>query len=72
MRPVVKWAGGKRRLAGRLLALMPEGDFNTYAEPFCGGAAVFFELAAQERKRFKKAILADKNEELMALYRALQ
>ncbi|MCL2725552.1 MAG: Dam family site-specific DNA-(adenine-N6)-methyltransferase [Polyangiaceae bacterium] len=72
MRPVVKWAGGKRRLTGRLLSLMPDGDFHTYAEPFCGGAAMFFALAAEERKRFKKAILADKNEELMALYRAIQ
>jgi DNA adenine methylase len=72
MRPVVKWAGGKRRLVERLMLLMPLGSFNTYAEPFCGGAAMFFALALEERKRFKKAILADKNEELIALYRAIQ
>ncbi|MCL2779316.1 MAG: Dam family site-specific DNA-(adenine-N6)-methyltransferase [Polyangiaceae bacterium] len=72
MRPVIKWAGGKRRLVERLMLLMPPGSFNTYAEPFCGGAAMFFALAAEERKRFKKAILVDKNEDLIALYRAIQ
>lgn len=71
-RPIVKWAGGKARLVERLLALMPSGTFDTYAEPFCGGAAMFFALGNESRRRFRRAILSDKNEELIALYRAIQ
>lgn len=71
-RPIVKWAGGKARLTDRLVALMPEGSFGTYAEPFCGGAAMFFALASEPKRRFERAILSDKNEELVALYHAVQ
>jgi DNA adenine methylase len=70
-RPVVKWAGGKAKLADRLVAWMPE-KIGTYVEPFCGGGAVFFRLAGEERRRFDRAILADKNEHLIALYTAIQ
>lgn len=70
-RPVVKWAGGKARLFEALRAWMPE-SIETYAEPFCGGAAVFFALAAEPKRRFRRAVLADKNPELIALYRSLQ
>lgn len=70
-RPVVKWAGGKGKLAERLVAWMPE-RIGTYAEPFFGGGAVFFRLACDEPRRFEHAVLADKNEHLVALYRAIQ
>ena len=70
-RPVVKWAGGKSALAPRLLAHFPR-KIGTYVEPFCGGAAVFFALAAEPRRRFAHAVLTDQNEDLIALYRALQ
>ena len=42
----------------------------TYYEPFVGGAAVFFHLAAEGR--FQRAVLADNNEDLICVYRALQ
>lgn len=68
-RPVLKWAGGKTQLLGQILPLLPD-HVETYYEPFLGGAAVFFELAAQDR--FEKAVLADKNQELVAVYRAIK
>lgn len=68
-RPVLKWAGGKRRLARTILSRLP-ARVHTYFEPFVGGAAIFFALAAQGR--FKKAVLSDQNEELVSVYRALQ
>lgn len=71
-RPVVKWAGGKQRLLKRLVARLPEGPFDTYAEPFCGGAAMFFHLCTEPKRRFKRALLADKNPELVALYQAIK
>jgi len=68
-RPVLKWAGGKTQLLDRILPLLP-ARIDTYFEPFVGGAAVFFALA--RTKRFRRAVLADRNEELVEVYRALQ
>ena len=62
--PVVKWVGGKTKLLPALLARMPE-RFARYYEPFCGGAAVFFRIAPE------RAVLADSNADLMALYTCL-
>jgi DNA adenine methylase len=50
---------------------MPDA-IETYAEPFAGGAALFFHLASEEPRSFKKAILCDQNEDLVALYKTLQ
>lgn len=66
----MKWAGGKTRLLDHLSLRMPKGRFATYAEPFVGGGAMFFALAAE--RRFDRALLADKNAELVALYQALK
>jgi len=68
-RPVLKWAGGKTQLLPQILGRLPE-RIETYYEPFMGGAAVFFALAAQDR--FRSAVLADRNPELVAVYHALQ
>jgi len=70
-RPVVKWAGGKSKLAEQLVAWMPK-QIDTYVEPFCGGGAVFFRLAGEKPRRYRRAVLADKNEHLIALYTAIQ
>jgi DNA adenine methylase len=73
-KPIVKWAGGKSRLLGDLLAHVPT-DIGTYAEPFAGGAALFFALASERSRglrKFKRAVLADRNEELVALYTAIR
>ncbi len=67
--PILKWAGGKSRLLSEILPRLPD-QIDTYYEPFLGGAAVFFALARE--KRFKRAVLADTNEELANLYRSLQ
>lgn len=76
-RPIVKWAGGKSKLLGALLPRVPT-NIRTYAEPFAGGAALFFALASeaagrkQNRRRFERAILWDQNPELVACYRAVR
>jgi DNA adenine methylase len=66
---VLKWAGGKRQLLPQILARLPE-RIDTYFEPFVGGGAVFFELSS--RKRFRRAVLADRNPELVSVYLALK
>lgn len=68
-KPVIKWAGGKRKLLDEILARTPE-TIETYFEPFTGGGAVFFALA--NRKRFKRAVLNDLNAELIETYRVIQ
>src|SRR6185503_4081455 len=69
IRPVLKWAGGKSQLLHEILGRLPE-HIDTYYEPFAGGAAVFFALAAE--KRFERAVLGDVNPDLLSVYRALQ
>ena len=77
VRPIVKWAGGKSRLLPELRKHLP-AEIRTYAEPFAGGAALFFSLAQDDlsglrgARRFKQAILADQNEDLIACYRAVR
>ena len=45
MRPLLKWAGGKRNLINRILKLLPPGyKKRRYHEPFFGGGAVFFKI----------------------------
>lgn len=65
-RPFLKWAGGKRALMDEILTRLPDGPIELYVEPFLGGGAVFLELARQGRIR--KAILNDRNPELVATW----
>ena len=69
VRPVLKWAGGKTQLLHEILRRLPQ-RMGTYYEPFVGGGAVFFALAAEGR--FRRAVLVDRNPDLMAVYQALQ
>lgn len=67
--PLLKWAGGKRQLLESILSRLPD-EMDTYYEPFVGGGAVFFALAAE--RRFRRAVLADQNEELIETYAAVR
>jgi len=67
--PFLKWAGGKRQLLAHIEALLPE-RIDTYFEPFIGGAAVFFRLAAAGR--FRRAVIADANPQLVDCYKAIR
>lgn len=62
--PFLKWAGGKRWLADRLIDVLSLGS-GKYIEPFLGGGAVFFAL------RPEHAILSDSNPELINAYNAI-
>lgn len=63
MKPIIKWAGGKRQLLPVLLKNLPEKYNGTYYEPFFGGGALFFELAP------KIAHINDINQDLIGLYK---
>lgn len=64
-KPIIPWIGGKRRLAKQLLPLFPE--HTCYAEPFAGGAALFFMKAPSDCE-----VLNDVNGDLVNLYRVVQ
>lgn len=61
LKPFVKWAGGKTQLLDKLKELMP-AQYNTYYEPFVGGAALALNIEPT------KAHLNDFNMELITTY----
>ena len=63
VKPLIKWAGGKRQIAEELFSRFPP-DWNqgTYLEPFIGGGAMFLHIAPS------KAIVADLNSRLYGFY----
>lgn len=63
--PPLKWAGGKRWLAKHHVGIFPS-VFETYYEPFVGGAAIFFHLQPA------RAVLSDANQDLITTYVALR
>lgn len=66
-RPFLKWAGGKRQLLPTLRRFLPD-RFGTYFEPFLGSGALFFDLAARGGLRDRRAVLLDRNGDLMGCY----
>lgn len=67
--PFLKWAGGKTQLLPHILPRLP-ARIRTYYEPFVGGGAVFFALAAEGR--IGRAVLGDANRELVETYRTVR
>jgi DNA adenine methylase len=63
--PVLKWPGGKRKIAGLIVRFFP-AKFERYFEPFFGGGALFFMLQP------KSAVLSDVNQKLMDAYIAMR
>jgi DNA adenine methylase len=63
--PFLKWAGGKRWLASRVIQLATPIR-GRYIEPFLGGGAIFFAL------RHQSALLSDVNAELINAYAAVR
>ena len=68
IKPFLKWAGGKRQLLPELTKYINQKSLNkhTYYEPFIGGGALLFELQPT------KAVINDKNQELINCYEAVR
>jgi len=65
IQPIMKWAGGKRKVLPQIKPLVPK-SFKRYFEPFLGGGAVFFDLIP------KHAVVNDINKELVSLYEVVR
>ncbi|BBD73203.1 site-specific DNA-methyltransferase (adenine-specific) [Sulfodiicoccus acidiphilus] len=65
LRPLLKWAGGKRWLVSFLIGTLPV-KWAHYYEPFAGAAALLVEM--WNRRLLGGATISDTNEELVNLY----
>jgi DNA adenine methylase len=71
VRPLLKWAGGKRQLLPALRPYYP-ASFSRYFEPFLGSGAVFFDLHRQGCLAGRIARLTDTNVDLVGCYRMVR
>src|SRR5687767_9258962 len=71
VRPLLKWAGGKRQLLPALEQYYPP-SFERYLEPFLGSGAVFFHLAATGVLDGRTVRLSDVNTDLIGCYRMVR
>ncbi|MFF0338354.1 DNA adenine methylase [Kribbella sp. NPDC004875] len=67
VRPLLRWAGGKRWLVPTVARLLGDTEVQNYHEPFAGGASVFFGLNINA-----KAYLSDLNTALIDTYRQVR
>jgi DNA adenine methylase len=66
LKPIVKWAGGKRWLVPRVEKIWQHYSDRRLVEPFCGGLAISLGLQP------KRALLNDINPYLINLYKQIQ
>ena len=71
VRPILKWAGGKRQLLPVLRRYYP-ARFRRYFEPFVGSGAVFLDLHNSGRLDGREVFLSDTNADVIGCYRAVR
>ena len=71
VQPIIKWAGGKRKLAPIISNIAKEdlSNCDTYIEPFFGGGAVYFDL--YNNHLFKNAYVNDIVPQLVSFYKTI-
>lgn len=69
--PVIKWIGSKRMQSQEIIDRIEDREYDTYYEPFCGGCSVLFQLL-HSKKKFKKYICSDKNNDLISLWNMIK
>jgi DNA adenine methylase len=71
LRPLLKWAGGKRQLLPRLRPYYPR-EFSRYLEPFLGSGAVFVDLHNSGALDGREVHLSDINADVIGCYRTVR
>lgn len=69
--PAIKWSGSKRSQSEAIIDRIPDKDYDTYYEPFCGGCSVLYQLL-NSNKKFKRYICSDLNGDLIALWNLIK
>ena len=67
VRPILKWAGGKRQLLPELRPFYPR-EFDRFVEPFLGSAAVFLDLHNLGLLDGRRVVLSDINADVIGTY----
>jgi DNA adenine methylase len=67
IRPILKWAGGKRQLLPELRPFYPR-VFSRYVEPFLGSGAVFLDLFNAGLLDGRRVALSDINADIIGCY----
>src|SRR5687768_12112565 len=67
VRPILKWAGGKRQLLPELRPFYPR-VFTRYVEPFLGSGAVFLDLHNAGLLAGRRVALSDINADVIGCY----
>ena len=70
MKPLLKWAGGKSRLAAQIAGVLGGRCDGTYFEPFLGSASVFLYLRSEGL--IDRAVLSDVNPKLIGLHTSIR
>jgi len=71
VRPILKWAGGKRQLLPALRRYYPE-SFTRYIEPFLGSGAVFLDCHNRGLLDGRNVQLSDINADVIGCYRMVR
>ncbi len=66
MRSALKWAGGKKRVIGEILKVLPVKGKKRLIEPFVGGGSVFLNID------FDEYLLIDMNKDLISLFNIIK
>lgn len=69
VKPILKWAGGKRRLLNILKSELPD-SWTNYFEPFAGGLAFLSHLYSDQR--ITNAVISDLNRDLIDFYTVIR
>jgi DNA adenine methylase len=69
VKPLLKWAGGKRQIINELFKRIPK-KFNFYYEPFAGGASFLIHL--YNNNLIKYGTISDLNGELINFYNVIK
>ena len=73
VKPVLKWAGGKRQLLPTIREFYKDLKLKKYIEPFFGGGAVYFDILRTFGIEHKEtAIINDVNKDLIEMYRNIK
>src|SRR5258708_23996002 len=71
VRPLLKWAGGRRQLLPELRPFYPK-RFDRYVEPFLGSGAVFLDLHNGGFLEGRDVRLSDINADVIGCYRPVR
>jgi len=71
VRPILKWAGGKRQLLPALRPFYP-AVFGRFVEPFLGSGAVFLDCHNSGRLEGREVRLSDNNADIIGCYRMVR